>query len=420
MKKRITGVLFSILFTMISFPAFAAGNASFLFKTDAYSVQVGETFDVPVLVNPNGEQLNTVRAVLTFDPTVLQAQWATLTGSLERSAPGNYFDNTKGVVSWAGFSTKESFFSEGDFAKVTFTAIKDGNSQVKISTDSHLISNGEEKFGGVEVSAAVKVVPATMDPNSGIFTVDSSSHPVETNWYQKNTVDVRWVELESRSPIKSYFYTFDETPNSDPQKKLSSTEKSFQQKNVSDGMHFFHLKAVQQDGSVTPTIHRRVQVDTTLPNQIVLSAQTNTVLEGESVWLTFATTDETSGVLEYQVSMDNSVFQTQQSPLEITDLKPGTYFFRVAALDRAGNTIYGSSSVRVYPKGTMLDRPAGFASGSEEKILMERGKEVIRNSAGKKQSLLIILVLVVALGFGIIYSKKISLRGRPTSRGKKH
>ena len=413
MKKLIPGVIFLMFFSVFSLPVFAAGNASLSFKTLTNSVRVNETFDVSVRANPSGEQVNTVRAVFTFDPTILQATWASLTGPLSRSAPGNYLDNSKGIVSWGGFSTKGPITVDGDFAKVTFKALKEGSTELKISQDSRLIADGMEKSNGSQAVTSVTVTAAATETNGGNFTLTSSSHEEETDWYKKTTAEFVWNEVKSDNPVQSYLYAFDETPNTDPTTKIASSgtpRNDRIQKNIADGTHYFHLKAVLKDETVTPAVHRKVQVDTKIPNQIDLSTPTDKLLEGESLWLTFATTDETSGVAQYQVSMDSSVFQTQVSPLEITDLKSGTYFFRVAALDRAGNTVYGLQSIRVYQKDTKLDRPAGFSPDEEMKKLQK--SDVPEQKTDSKQSnrpnafLLITLVLVLILGFGIIYAIK--------------
>jgi hypothetical protein len=134
-----------------------------------------------------------------------------------------------------------------------------------------------------------------------------------------------------------------------------------------------------------------------------LSVQDNKILAGESAWFLFATTDETSGVVEYQVAINSSEFQVQTSPLEIEDLPEGTYFFQVSALDRAGNSSQGGVSVRVYPQGTDLSRPDGYDESGEIQALTTAQEEIVEPEDGN-QTLLITLILGIVAGVAIIYA----------------
>jgi len=103
--------------------------------------------------------------------------------------------------------------------------------------------------------------------------------------------------------------------------------------------------------------------------------------------------------------MNNSEFQIQNSPLKIDDLVPGTYFFRVAALDRAGNSSYGGTSVRVYPVDTQLDRPEGTVEHQEVKAI-EKALGTPREQEARQtnnRSILISVGLGMLALFGILY-----------------
>ncbi len=406
MKKLTSGLIgTALLFLVFPLAVFAAGSATLDFGTTIITTEAGKTFDVSVNVNPNGESIDTVRAVVTFDPTLIQATSVSLTGAFNRNIPGNYFDNTTGTISWGGFTLETPVKTSGAFAKMTFVANKSGKTTLKISSDSHLISGGEEKGDATKFgSASVSVSDAKVaEPGLAVISVTSSSHPNEGDWYAKSTIQLGWTVEKGNSDVVKYATAFDESSDTDP--SASTTQTSTTVKNVKDGVHYFHIKGIQKNGKSTMTVHRRVNVDTTRPNPFELTVSSDQILEGESLWLNFATTDETSGVVEHQVSLNESAFQTQVSPLEITDLKKGTYFVRVAALDRAGNTIYQGKSVRVYPVGTKIDRPQGYQQNTESKSV-ETQKQSQKTSPFSKQNLLITLVLVVLVASGIIYTTK--------------
>lgn len=406
MKKMIFGMIFSVLMFGGMVPAFAAGNATLSINPSSVSVESGERFDVTVKTNPNGSALNTVRVSLSFNPTFLRAEAVTLTqGAFDRSAPGNVIDNEKGKVYWGGFHLNGAVKEQTDVLKITFVALKDGEGKLKFSDDSKLIADGEEKISLKDSKGAVVTVkPLATETSTQILTVSSASHTSEDIWEKKNTVEMSWVESKSENPVVSYVHAFDESSNTDPKQFLASTELKKEWKDVKDGIHYFHLKAKRKDGSFTKTIHRRVLVDTTVPNKFELSTPVNKIIEGESLWLTFATTDDVSGVAEYQISMNDSAFQPQQmSPLEVKDLKTGTYFFRIAAIDLAGNTIYAARSVRVYPSGTDLGRPDGYSLSDETNVISDRTQNKNNETKNSKMILLITSVLVGLFAFGIIY-----------------
>lgn len=407
MKQILSGWML-LMFMFVPSVASAAGAAVMNLSADSVETEFGQQFDLVVSVEPNGEELDTARAVLTFDPTLLQVQNVSLTGAFDRSAPGNYFDNTSGKISWGGFTLEGPVTQSTPLATITFLATQQGSAQIDVSSDSKAISAGEEKIdiSSLESSSITVTESATLEEGVALLVVSSGSHINDVDWYPLSTVDLSWVTLEEESPITAYYYTFDQASNTDPATFLSADTTEISIEDVEDGVHYFHLKGVQADGKETPVVHRRVNVDTTAPNPIELIAQDTKLLEGESVWLTFATTDETSGVLQYQVAINDSAYQVQSSPLEIEDLEPGTYFFRVAALDRAGNSTYQARSVRVYPEGTELDRPEGLEEASEIEAIVEGtfGDEQQDGTAAKSTQLLITLLLGALVAFGIIYA----------------
>ena len=407
MKQFIVGFII-LASSTVPFSVFAAGLAEMGFSQTNVSVENGEKFDLTVTFDAKSESIDTVRSVVTFDPTILKAESVSLIGLFNRNAPGNFIDNKTGKVFWGGFTLDALKKNSGSFAKITFSAKQAGEATVAIDPESKMISNGEEKINIKKLgSVKVEVVEAkSADPNLSVITVNSSTHLEESEWYPNNSVKVEWVELKGDSEITGYYYSFDETSNSDPTTSVSATQTTTTFDEVKDGTHFFHIKGVQKDGKTVKTVHRQFKVDATKPNPVTLTVSTDQLIEGESLWLTFATTDEMSGVIQYQVALNTSAFLPQESPMELTDLKPGTYFVRVAAIDRAGNIKYDGKSVRVYPEGTEIQRPEGYEQSSEIDAITKTPSNV-GEQKDKNRDLLITIVLGALIGFGIIYAIKL-------------
>ncbi|MBT5808562.1 hypothetical protein HOI18_04800 [Candidatus Uhrbacteria bacterium] len=410
MKILTSGILIAFALVISPMTIHAAGGATMSLSASDVTVERGDQFDLTVSVNANNEGLDTVRSVVTFDPSVLRAQNVSLVGIFDRSAPGNYLDNGSGKVSWGAFTLEGPINSSSEFITITFLALESGDATVALSSDSRAISNGKEQINVSSLTTTSVAVEnaAEADPTLSLLVVSSTTHTNDVDWYSATSAEINWVELAGDSTLSSYYYSFDKTSNTDPSRYLSSDTNSVTVSSDSDGVWYFHLKGVQADGRETKTIHRRVNIDNTVPNDIELVAQDNRILEGESAWLTFATTDETSGVMQYQVAINDSEFQVQASPLEISDLEAGTYFFRVSALDRAGNTTYGSTSVRVYPPDTDLERPEGFDDTSEIEGIVEGtfGDDDGDETSGATNYILLSLILGALIVFGSIYATK--------------
>jgi hypothetical protein len=403
MKHLFSGLLIAVV-VMLPGLSHAAGSATMSFDEVTVSAEQGESFDLTVQVQPNGEVLDTVRSIVTYDPATLSAQYVTLTGAFDRSAPGNYIDNGTGKVSWGGFTLDEPVADSTSFVSINFLALQEGTTTVSISGDSRAISAGVENIDPTDLGSSVVTVgaAAVADPTLSLVILESDSHPDPSAWYSNASVNLNWIEIAADSGIASYLYDFDQSSSTDPSTTLAAGVSEMTQEVVEDGIYYFHIKGVQIDGRETDVVHHRVQVDTTDPNPIELSVQDTKLLEGESAWFTFATTDDTSGVMQYQIALNSSDFKVQSSPLEMEDLDPGTYFFRVVAIDRAGNTAYGSTSVRVYPEGTDVDRPEDYEPASEIEAVVSALSDD-DDTASSTQTLLT-LVLGVLIALGLIYA----------------
>ncbi|MBI5369714.1 hypothetical protein HZA85_00780 [Candidatus Uhrbacteria bacterium] len=407
MKHFLTGLLIATSAFLLPLSAFAAGDAALTFLQTQVSARAGESFDLIVTYDAAQQSVDTVRAMVKFDPVVLKAKSVVLVGAFNHSAPGNVIDNSTGKISWGAFTLDGRVEKNGSFAKVTFEAKQEGKTNVSLDADSKIISGGEEKIDLKKLgTVAVKIAGAEPeDPTLSVVEVTSASHPEEEKWYPGRSVGISWTGKNGESALTSYLYGFDENSSTNPTTPVPANKTTLSFADVKDGIHYFHIKGVQKDGKMTKTVHRAVQVDGIKPNGIALTIAEDQIIEGESLWMTFATTDETSGVVQYQVAINNSEFKTQISPLELTDLKAGTYFVRIAAFDRAGNVIYQGQSVRVYPPGTELKRPEGYDAKAEIEAVTKQ-PEAAKSLSSKNRNLLITLVLVVVAAFGIIYASK--------------
>jgi hypothetical protein len=366
MKQIVAGLVMLVL--MMPKFALASGSSALFLSSDSTTQQVGSRFDVQVKGVSNETPIDTLRAVLTFDPLSVRAQAVSLSSSFDRSAPGNFLDNKQGLISWGAFTLDRPVQGAFDVLTVTFLVIKEGDMQINLRSDSKMISDGTEMIDPTTLqplSLRLQSQESSLE-NGPKLNVSSRSHKELLRWYQQKEVIMDWTLLPDEEASVSKFLTaFDQSSQTDPTNLVSGSERSVKFVAEGDGTYYFHIKAELEDGQTTPTVHTPVNIDTSKPNDFVITTSDTRLIEGETLELILATTDEPSGVAQYQLAINEGAFKATNLPIQMQDLKAGTYFFRVAAIDRAGNTKYASASVRVYPQGTDLHRPIGYNDSKE-------------------------------------------------------
>lgn len=391
MKQFFSGLVAILLFLPIT--VLAAGRSTMILSPTQVSVKVGETVDLTIQVNPNGALLDTARAILTFDPTLLKVEETELIGAFNRVSPGNGVDNTKGILSFGGFTLEGPVKQSTSFARVTFRARQEGKGTIEILPSSKLIQNGEEQIdrkilGKVNVNIGKKD-----ERTSGTIKIESSTHPGQEEWRQMASAELSWSVEEADAEVIGYEYTLDQNSATEPTQALSKDTTTYTTEELKDGLWYFHLKAKLANGKATQTAHRKIRVDRTPPNPFVIDLTSHQVVENESAQAFFGTTDETSSVVRYELSMNGSPFSDVVSPQTFSNLPPGTYIVKVRAVDGAGNETYDQKTLRSYPVGTQLPtRP----------VVLEAVKETL----GEKWRLLITFALGMLIVSGIIYAFK--------------
>lgn len=337
--------------------ALAAGSATLTLSPNDKQVQVGDRFDLSIQVSPNGEALDTVRANISFSSDLLKVEHVQLSNSFPRVTPGNYIDNTSGTLSQGGFTLEGPVNADGTLATITFLTKASGEATVAILDTSRAISAGEEKINAATLgSATVRIEEAIEEPlvpeGVALLRVASSTHIDQGNWYSNNNISFSWG-TEGGEAITEFRTAFDQSPETDPAEVRGTETLERDYSGVEDGVWYFHIKGRQADGQFTNTVHYRTQVDTTVPNPIQPTTDEIQLAEGKSTFMRFATTDDTSGVMRYEISINEGPFTPADSPYELKDLAFGDYYLKAKAIDAAGNAIHGITTMRVYPKGVL-------------------------------------------------------------------
>jgi hypothetical protein len=367
--SRVGVPLFSLFLALLPVgTALSAGAASLELEPASVGAEVGDRFTVTIRANPNGEEIDTVRAFLSFTPGVLVAENMEIGSLWSRTSPGNVIDNGHGTVSFGGFSLSGPVTQSGTFGTVTFRVAKSGTATVDLLGTSRLIAGGEEKSdGGSDTVAVNAATRPDKVPGVAYVTVMSPTHPDENAWYSAKEAAVSWTVEEDGQPVTGFYTAWDQNPDTDPTSPTSPTSQTSQTSSAtSDGIWYFHLKAKQADGRYSNTAHFKIQIDTTAPNPIAPEFSEFQINENETTELNFGTTDEMSGIRGYELSISGGSYFPATSPYRFEGLDPGTYLVSVKAMDLAGNSVYGPATLRVYKAGTFV-RPAAIPPATEEK-----------------------------------------------------
>jgi len=364
--KRLFTILLILILTAVALPkdkVFAqAGGASLYLSPAQGAVTVGSIFDVSVFVNTGGQQVNAVDVYIRFDPTKVQIA----SPSAGQSVVGVWvsqpvYSNLEGTARFQGGIPDPGInTSAGVISTITFRAREPGKAVIIIEPRSRVLLN-DGKGTDILVSRSGAQFDLVLPPPAGPEVV-SGSHPDQTFWSRNNDPVFTW----EREPSNFDFsYELNGNPLFIPDDIGEGTDVRANFNDVSDGIWYFHIKALGPGGWGGVT-HYTVLIDSTAPANFNIKTSPGTTTKKTQPILTFLTTDETSGLGHYEVKILNLNDSTRPeftpffveitSPFQTPELEPGSYEIIVRAFDLAGN--FQDSKVRL----RILEPTAGIFS----------------------------------------------------------
>jgi len=387
MKKALISIVIFVLGIGLGGVAQAAGSATFGFEPSIINTALGDTFTIDVIAYPNGELIDTARALVQFDDDALELQYYELGDLLPNAAPGNYVDNSNGFVSMGGYLKGTQTSESGVYATVVFKSKLVGTSSLRSIEGTKMISIGDERIdleGSSTASITVYSIPtedmvefepesAEVDlPGEPVVEIDqetgeeievpsalkvvSLSHPSQNEWQALSEVGMSWkITGAPTVEITEYYYSINKEPQADPGTDNSTPDTNISIDNVEDGIWYFHIKALLSDGSYSEAAHYRVLVDTEAPGPVVPVLDVESIEAGKSVYLRFRTTDQTSGIWYYEIEANDELYSTRGSEMLLENMSAGKHKLVVRAYDKAGNWVQGETTLTV--GGSIWQRP---------------------------------------------------------------
>lgn len=378
-RTFITVIVLSSLVAVILPRAVLAARASLYFSPSSKTVTVGDSFTVGLYVSTDSA-INAAEATLTFPTDKLRVTSISKSGIFSLWAIEPNYSNSSGRVTFSGGLPSPGYKgTSGKILTVTFKATATGKPKVSITGGSVLANDGKgtnilkSQGSGTYTVNAPPPPPEEPPPPPAqplVPVIGSSSHPNQAKWYNLSAVSASW---QGGKDVKGYSLAFDTTADTVPTDTVSTTESSYSNSSVADGVWYLHVRAYYDTGW-SSAMHFKYQVDTLPPNPFTIEVFDNPGLK-------FQATDATSGVDHYELSLDSGEFKAVTSPYETETLDPGTHAVTVRAFDKAGNFREASTefTVKEYPQPILIDLTP-VAVGEEPIIVrgFSRAQDTIR------------------------------------------
>ena len=315
---------------------------------------IGNTFDVSIIVNTNGNRINAIRADLRFPADKLQVVSPVAGKSFVSvwTVPPTY-SNTDGKISLQGGVPSPGIStSAGVFSTITFRAKTPGTVKIEF-LDSSLILLDDGKGTNVLRSFDKGEYSLVMTPPEGPR-VYSSTHSDQEIWYKDSAPIFSW---EKTLEINDFSYTFDQDSKGVPDAVSEGSGNIKSYANVSDGIWYFHIRS-ERGGTWGATSHYVVHIDSTPPNTFTPKIESTGKEKRTRPLISFLTNDAVSSVDHYEIKIagvtqpHSTYFIEATNPYRIPLLEPGEYSVIVRAYDKADNFTDGMVGIRIV--GTKL------------------------------------------------------------------
>ncbi|UCH89076.1 MAG: hypothetical protein JSV49_00040, partial [Thermoplasmata archaeon] len=268
------------------------------------------------------------------------------------ATPPNAFKPTANPAGWTNDSSPEiSFSTTDDLSGIDYYNISIDNSSFSTQTSPVEIPAQSDGSHNITIRAfdnAGNYIDKWVDVYIDILPPDGfkpTANPAE--WKNDTTPDISFATIDGTSGIDRYEISIDNGSFSEETSPYTLPAQS-------DGSHNITVRAFDNAGNY---IDRWVDVyiDDTVPGAFQPTANPAGWTNDTTPEIIFGTTDVTSGMDRYEISVDNGSFSQQTSPYTLPSQADGSHNVTVRAFDNAGN--YLDRWVDVYIDDTV---PNGF------------------------------------------------------------
>ncbi len=352
-------ILLFIIFGLSTSTQAQAASASLYLTPSSGTHVIGSTFTVTIKVNSDGESINAAEGTVVYDAERLDVISISKAGSIFNLWTADPTDTGSSISFGGGIPRPGYTGSGGTLFSVTFKGIKSDGAQIRFSSGAVLANDGRgtnilASMGSGRYTISPKVTAPAKDTSGGRPAetktelveeerikpeIISITHPDQQKWYKNKDAQFEW---KLPNGVTGVSYLLNDSPNSNPGNISDGLEEAKEFLDIKDGVYYFHIKFKDSQGWGT-IAHYRIQVDNSppLPFEIQINKE-----DGED-WplIIFKTTDELSGVINYEIvigSLEEKAYEAspEEPSLRASGLEIGEHTVLVKAIDAAGNEIY--------------------------------------------------------------------------------
>jgi hypothetical protein len=374
-------LILGVVAVALSFGVAHAANMSFV--TGVTNAAIGDTIDVSVRIDSQGQTVNAAQGTIQYPNSILQVAHVDHSNSIFNIwAQEPAINSSTGEISFLGGSTNSFSGTSLYILDVTFVAKGTGLATLNFAnagvtsgdgTGANILSNSPPisfRIGGssgafVATSSATSTptavpsavvqqtpsapvqikrpaVPTTTVPIAPVLSV--GLYPDPTAWY--NTIGNFLVQWQLPADVTDVATAVNQNPQFDP----AVSEGLFGSKTfsaVEEGIWYLHVRFKNSAGW-GPTAHYRIAIDTTPPFPFTATLKEGSTTEISAPTVQFETKDQPSGVAFYQILVDGTAAGTSTgATFTLPSLSFGSHSAVVQAVDYAGNITASRLSVTI-------------------------------------------------------------------------
>jgi len=363
--------IFTFLILFFSTASLAqASNASLRLSPNSGTFCVGSTFDVSILLNTGGNNINAIKVDLEFDHKKLQiVNPAAGKSFVSIWAVPPFYSNTEGNLSFQGGIPSPGInISSGSALTITFRAIEPGETIINVLSSSKVLLDDGKGTDILNSFGSGKYTISLPFPEGPI--VSSPTHPDQNKWYKNNNVAFLWNKGDA---ISGFSYVLDTDPQGVPDNKSMGDKSSVSFSDLKDGIWYFHIKAKKGNdwGGIS---HYLVRIDSNNPASFNAEVSPSAKTSFSQPIVSFVTTDAFSEIDYYKVKVVDitaehenkreAFFIETTSPHQLPVLEIGKYLVIIRAYDKAGNWREESVEIEIAPEKILVTERGIWLEGA--------------------------------------------------------
>lgn len=341
LKYLITAFVFGALIALI--PARASAATLSLVPNDT-ELEVGETLEVAVILDTQGEEVNAVEIEIEFPADKLQVISPNTGRSIIEIWAGQpKFNNKTGMIEMRGGIPGGINIKNGLVTTIQFRVRASGSTSIQLTSKTRLLANdglGTDVLVRTPGAFLVAKLPKPAGP-----IVSSPTHSEQARWYVNPSVIFEW---EGDEGVEGYSYVLNGEPVFEPDAISEGLDTSISYNQLGSGIHFFHIRSLRA-GQWGGTTHYQVNIDNAPPASFEIEAVPALRTSSRQPVLKFFTTDAQSGIDHFEIKIvslapladgevpADELFSDAQSPYVTYPLEIGNYDVIVRAYDKARN-----------------------------------------------------------------------------------